>query len=503
MSKDFWGNTSKNFGNVKEGSNKGNYFQQSSVDKGVKELFETLLKSERVNENTLSQLSDRYKDFYTNGTPNAKQFAKFALDSLAKRQDLLFKDGVRASPDLQIQSKQSAIGLYDPNNKTLGLSTAEGINPQQLLPIIAHEGQHALEKGRPENSNNLSVVNNFLAKVKGNNNGNLPKDYLPQTYNGIKTILNNPSFNQKASQYTITNNNSEIYEPFDEAAAFGIQNIAQDLPFIINSQTNNDSRSLFRKMMKDLYQNYNNLDFNKPEYADANKSFQNRIGELKRIKPHEEIELLNKLERNREKADPEQKELLNKYKLQNNIEKLNNLISREEKEKWRRANINPNKKENLGQTSLQGTIQPPQQLPKQSIFNKPQEFVFGGNNKFSQPNQSSQLKFGLSNKMGGLGFGQLNQKQNVVGQHSFPLQNESKLLNKRVNVQVGEEGLEVKKKTNLDPQINNPFPENQGNNFKPNARGGHIRANRHTPIDLDKIRQLLAIMSRNINRGAR
>jgi hypothetical protein len=48
----------------------------------------------------------------------------------------------------------------------------------------------------------------------------------------------------------------------------------------------------------------------------------------------------------------------------------------------------------------------------------------------------------------------------------------------------------------MGQQTNYPFSQNQ---TKPNARGGHIKTNRHSTIDLERIAQLLAIMSRGMN----
>jgi hypothetical protein len=220
-----------------------------------------------------------------------KALGRFTLDSLSKINNNDFQ-GIKLDTNLK-SGESLARGLFKDSPGISEKGKAVYLNPdvnrQDILSTIVHEGNHALEHYNPYITNTIQgFLNKKLDeeqnKIGPNQQANLSKDYLLNLYKGVQNIINlNKDF---GDNYKLTNsyqnqlltkneldklNNlktpygnyplkNPIGEKFEEIPAFALETLMRNNHlWNINENTNDDSRKLLRRIMKEQQQQYRNL----------------------------------------------------------------------------------------------------------------------------------------------------------------------------------------------------------------------------------------------------
>jgi hypothetical protein len=220
--------------------------------------------------------------------PLSKALGRFTIDALSKINN---PDFYGLTLDSQLSNnygpKVPLKGLLKtiphPTDPSKGKGRSVVLNPayktQDILSTLVHEGNHAIEAYNPYINKTLQ---DFLNKKLSERQSNLPKDYLFKLYKGIQDIINlNRDFtipykidsvpqNQEINKEKVEGASfNDLTTKFEEIPAFALETLMRkQYPWIINENTNDDSRKLLRRIMKEQQQQYRNLglvDANQPE----------------------------------------------------------------------------------------------------------------------------------------------------------------------------------------------------------------------------------------------
>lgn len=271
-------------------------------------VFATLRDKERISQENIDIINNGFKGFYDikmnqepkqPGTedkllarrrPFEKALLDFTLDALAK--DKVSFGGIQLG-DLRARG-QVARGYVDNPNNTMYLNSNRQYQPD-IVHTIIHEGNHVIEYNDPRVA---KATKEFLIKkAKLRDDNKLPAGYVPSLFEGIQDIIgfpdewfkdlykaDNPPQQQeiKLSDLTDTPLNPWAHN-FIEIPAFALEGQARNIPFNITSESNDDSRSLLKRILKDTHRQYDALTDHPQErkYSNLSLAFKKRVAELR------------------------------------------------------------------------------------------------------------------------------------------------------------------------------------------------------------------------------
>lgn len=248
---------------------------------GRNEPFSTLKNKGRISQESIDIINNNFEGFYdfklnqepkrpgtenillARRTPFEKALFNFTLDTLAK-DDLSFGGIQFGNLEARGQIARGYVG--NPNN-TMYLNSNIKYQPD-IVHTIIHEGNHVIEYNDPRVA---KATKDFLIK-KANlkDDKKLPAGYVPSLFEGMQDIIrfpdawfknlykaDNPPQQQeiKLSDLTDTPLNPWAHN-FIEIPAFALEGKARNIPFNINDKSNDDSRSLLKRILKDLHRQY-------------------------------------------------------------------------------------------------------------------------------------------------------------------------------------------------------------------------------------------------------
>ena len=277
----------------------------SKIRKEEQDIFNKLKNRGRISQDNIESIGTKFPNFTTHNLqkkkdgsgfgwrPRAKlekDLLKFTVDTLS-REDVSFNNLV-ISDELNARG-HIARGYIDRPGNTMYINSNLSYQPD-IAHTIIHEGNHVIDRNFPHIRESTKQF--LIKKAEKSEDIKIKKGEIPALFEGMQDIINLPPSHFKdlyKADNDIQKNEVSLQDlkensfisnavsfNFNELTAHALEAQMRKIPFNINEEINDDSRSLLKRILRGTYRQYAELGFAE-EYKESSNLLKDRVVELR------------------------------------------------------------------------------------------------------------------------------------------------------------------------------------------------------------------------------